>query len=240
MRNDPIARDSWRKLEKDIVQCELCPRLRVHCEEVARVRRRMYRDQKYWGRPIPSFGDPQATILMVGLAPAAHGANRTGRMFTGDRSGDWLYGALHRAGLASQAESISRSDGLKLDGVLISAAARCAPPANKPGKEELANCARFLDREFSLLKNLEVVVALGKIAWDTVLARSSRVAPDLMPRPKPKFGHCAATALVLNPGQAPMAVIGSYHPSQQNTQTGRLTQAMFDEVIERVKSEGFA
>jgi uracil-DNA glycosylase family 4 len=235
-----MVRDGWRKLEKDIVQCELCPRLRHHCEEIARVRRRMYQDQEYWGRPLPSFGDPRATILMVGLAPAAHGANRTGRMFTGDRSGDWLYGALHRAGLASQAESITRTDGLKLNGVLISAAARCAPPANKPGKEELANCASFLDREFALMKNLKVVVALGKIAWDTILARSSRVAPDLMPNPKPKFGHCAETALVLNSGQAPLCVIGSYHPSQQNTQTGRLTREMFDAMIARVKSEGSA
>ena len=149
------------------------------------MRRRAYRDQRYWGRPVPGFGDRRARILLLGLAPAAHGANRTGRMFTGDRSGDWLYGALHRAGLASQAQSRCRDDGLRLEGVFVTATCRCAPPANRPTPEEMSNCAPFLDREFELLDRLRVVVALGRIAWDAALRRSLREAADAMPRPRP-------------------------------------------------------
>ncbi len=227
------ARDSWRSLEQEIVDCRRCPRLRRHCLEVARVRRRMYRDQEYWGLPLPGFGDHAAPIVMVGLAPAAHGANRTGRMFTGDRSGDWLYGALHRAGLANRPESTWVNDGLKLDGVFISAAARCAPPLNKPTRAEIDNCAGFLDREFDLMKQVRVVVALGKIAWDAVLRRSAAVSPSTMPKPKPKFGHCSRTALPIRKGSGPVAILGSYHPSRQNTQTGRLTRPMFDQMIQK-------
>lgn len=232
--------DSWRRLERDIVACDKCPRLRKHCLEVARVRRRMYRDQEYWGLPLPGFGDRAAPIVMVGLAPAAHGANRTGRMFTGDRSGDWLYGALNRAGLANRPESTWVNDGLKLEGVFISAAARCAPPANKPTREEIDHCDGFLDREFDLLKQIRVVVALGKIAWDTVLRRSAAVAPGSMPKPRPKFGHCSETNLPIRQGAGPVAILGSYHPSQQNTQTGRLTRPMFDSMIHRAKQIAFS
>jgi uracil-DNA glycosylase family 4 len=233
-----VSRDSWRRLEQDIVDCDRCPRLRKHCREVARVRRRMYRDQEYWGLPLPGFGDHEAPIVMVGLAPAAHGANRTGRMFTGDRSGDWLYGALNRAGLANRRSSTWVNDGLKLDGVFISAAARCAPPANKPTREEIDRCAGFLDRELDLLKQVRVVVALGKIAWDAVLRRCSAIDPATMPKPKPKFGHCSETALPIRHGGAPVAILGSYHPSQQNTQTGRLTRPMFDRMIQKAMQLG--
>lgn len=228
-----MSTSAWKRLERDIVSCRRCPRLRTHCEEVARVRRRAYRDQEYWGRPVPGFGDTGATIVMVGLAPAAHGANRTGRMFTGDRSGDWLYGALHRLGAASRADSASRDDGLILQDVFITAACRCAPPANRPSREEMDRCAPFLDREFDLLDRATVVVALGGIAWDTVLRRSLRAAPDSVPRPRPKFGHGATMQLKLRQNGDAVPVLGSYHPSQQNTQTGRLTRPMFDRVLRK-------
>ena len=211
--------------------CNRCPRLREHCRQVARVRRRAYRDQTYWGRPVPAFGDREARILLVGLAPAAHGANRTGRMFTGDRSGDWLYAALHRAGLANQPESSHDTDGLALTDVMISATCRCAPPANKPTRQEMDNCEPFLDREFELLDRLAVVVALGRIAWDAVLRRVARVAAEELPTPRPAFGHGAEARLRLHRDRQPLWLVGSYHPSQQNTQTGRLTRPMFDAVI---------
>lgn len=222
---------SWDALEREIVACERCPRLRRHCRLVARERRRAYRDQDYWGRPVPGFGDRRARIVLLGLAPAAHGANRTGRMFTGDRSGDWLYGALHRAGLANRPEAESRDDGLELDGVFITAACRCAPPGNRPTPEELARCAPYLDRELEFLDRLEVAVALGKIAWDAALRRAARVEPGRLPRPRPAFAHGAETPLPLGAGRRPIWLIGSYHPSQQNTQTGRLTRSMLDAVI---------
>ena len=225
--------DRWQRLERSVVSCERCPRLIDHCREVARTRRRAYRDQLYWGRPVPGFGDRKARILMLGLAPAAHGANRTGRMFTGDRSGDWLYAALHRVGLANQAQSVGRDDGLKLRGVFISATCRCAPPANKPTAEEEANCAPYLDREFDLLDGLRVVVALGKIAWDAALRRVQRAAPEGLPRPRPRFAHGAECRLPFRTPSDPIWLVGSYHPSQQNTQTGRLTRAMFDRVMKR-------
>ena len=170
---------------------------------------------------------------MLGLAPAAHGANRTGRMFTGDRSGDWLYAALHRARLANQAEATNRADGLRLRDVLITATCRCAPPANKPTRDEITNCEPFLDREFDLLRRLRVTIALGRIAWDAALQRSARVAPDEFPKPRPAFGHGVETKLRLRHGGSPTWLLGSYHPSQQNTQTGRLTRPMFDRVIRR-------
>jgi uracil-DNA glycosylase family 4 len=226
-----VTGSAWDRLRRRIVGCQLCPRLREHCREVARIRRRAYRDETYWGRPVPGFGDPRARIVLVGLAPAAHGANRTGRMFTGDRSGDWLYGALHRHGAANQPESRDRGDGLELDDVYVTAACRCAPPGNRPLREEMDRCSRFLDREFDLLDRLNVVVALGGIAWDAVLRRSARVAPGAMPRPRPRFGHGATVRLQVRGEAEAVWVLGSYHPSQQNTQTGRLTRPMFDRVL---------
>lgn len=223
----------WTRLEREIVGCERCPRLRAHGREVARTKRRMYRNQTYWGRPVPGFGDRGGRILVVGLAPAAHGANRTGRMFTGDRSGEWLYGGLHRAGLASQAESVSRDDGMRLRDAFITAPCRCAPPANKPTAEELDRCRDYLDREFDLLGAVRVVVALGGIAWREVLRRARTIAPASVPRPLPRFGHGAETRVVVRHGEAPVTLLGSYHVSQQNTQTGRLTRRMFDRVIRR-------
>ena len=164
--------EDWSALERSVVRCRRCSRLRDHCREVARVKRRAYRDEPYWGRPVPGFGDRRARIVFVGLAPAAHGANRTGRMFTGDRSGDWLYAALHRAGLASRPESAHRDDGLTLRDAYVTAAGRCAPPGNRPLPVELERCSAFLDRELDLLDRARVVVALGGIAWDAVLRRT--------------------------------------------------------------------
>ena len=225
--------DGWRRLESSIVSCERCTRLVDHCQEVALTRRRAFRNQVYWGKPVPGFGDRQARILLLGLAPAAHGANRTGRMFTGDRSGDWLYGALHRAGLSNRPRSDGRDDGLELRGAFISATCRCAPPDNKPSTDEMANCESYLDREFELLAGLRVVVALGKIAWDASLRRVQRIAPGDLPRPKPRFSHGAECRLPFREGGTSIWLLGSYHPSQQNTQTGRLTREMFDSAIER-------
>lgn len=212
------------------MRCAACPRLRAHCAEVARVKRRAYRDETYWGRPVPGFGDRGARILFVGLAPAAHGANRTGRMFTGDRSGEWLYGALHRAGLANRPDSVRREDGLALRGAWISAVCRCAPPANKPTREEMERCARWLDEELELLADLRVVVALGKIAWDALIRRALALDAGRVPSPRPRFGHLAEMRLAL---PAPLPVVGSYHPSQQNTQTGTLTRPMLDRAMRR-------
>jgi len=193
----------------------------------------MYRDQEYWGRPVPGFGDEAAGIALVGLAPAAHGANRTGRMFTGDRSGDWLYGALHRVGLADRSTSTARDDGLELRGAFVTAAARCAPPGNRPTPAELESCAPFLDREVDLLAEVRIVVALGKIAWDAVIRRARRVAADRVPRPAPKFAHGAEAVVPAGPGRTDVRLLGSYHPSQQNTLTGRLTRPMLDRVLRR-------
>jgi uracil-DNA glycosylase family 4 len=225
--------DGWQRLERSIENCERCPRLRDHCREVARTRRRAYRDQVYWGKPVPGFGDHRARILFLGLAPAAHGANRTGRMFTGDRSGEWLYGALHRVGLSGRALSEGRGDGLTLRGAFISATCRCAPPANRPSREEMARCEPYLDREFELLGRLRVVVALGQIAWDAALRRAQRSSTEGLPRPRPRFGHGSTCRLPFREHEPPFWLLGSYHPSQQNTQTGRLTRAMFDRVMRR-------
>lgn len=224
---------AWVSLERTLIGCEACPRLVEHREEVARVKRRAYRNESYWGRPVPGFGDRRARILLLGLAPAAHGANRTGRMFTGDRSGDWLYAALKRLGLANQAESTDRDDGLSLSDVFISAVCRCAPPGNRPTPGEMQRCAIFLDREFDLLDRLRVTVALGKIAWDAALRHGERVAPGTLPRPRPVFGHGAEGSIVARAGRPPVVLLGSYHPSQQNTQTRRLTRPMTDAVLRR-------
>jgi uracil-DNA glycosylase family 4 len=217
-----------------VTACQLCPRLRDHCQEVARVRRRAYREQTYWGRPVPGFGDPRAWLLIVGLAPAAHGANRTGRMFTGDRSGDFLYAALHRAGLASQPHSVSKDDGLQLSGVYITAPCRCAPPENQPLPEELARCRPFLTRELALLTQVRVVLALGAIGFRAYLGEAAAQGCTL-PVPAPRFGHGVTVPLGARSGGWPV-LLASYHVSQQNTQTGKLTPAMFDEVLARART----
>jgi len=214
-------------LEAQIQGCRLCPRLVAWREEVARVKRRAYRDQVYWGRAVPGFGDPAARIVLVGLAPGAHGSNRTGRMFTGDRSGDFLYAALHRAGLASSPTSRERGDGLSLRGAFLTSACHCAPPANRVLEEELARCAPFLDAELALLGRSRVLVGLGAVGWGAILAHLERAGVPV-PRPRPRFAHGAEWAAPGGP-----ALLATYHPSQQNTQTGRLTAAMIDAVLRR-------
>ncbi len=214
----------WHELNQSIVGCDKCPRLRAYCQEVAQVKRRAYLDWQYWGLPVPNFGDDTARLLIVGLAPAAHGANRTGRMFTGDRSGEWLYRALHRAGLANQAEATSADDGLRLKGCAITAVCHCAPPQNRPSRDELAACREWLVSTFDLLP-IQVIVALGGIAFDAV-CQESRRRGWLTGRKRPKFGHGARTPLT-----AGRWLLGSYHPSQQNTFTGRLTEEMLDSVF---------
>ncbi len=219
------------ELDALVSLCRACPRLVTWRESVAREgRRRAFADQPYWGRPGPSFGDPEAEVLVVGLAPAANGTNRTGRMFTGDRSGDWLYAALHRAGYARLPTSVASGDGQVLTGMRIVAAVRCAPPANRPTTEEKAACAPWLDRDLVLsAPRLRSVLALGSIAWDATLAAAKRLG-WVVPQPKPRFGHAAVAALVTQGGRE-VRLVGSYHVSQQNTFTGRLTEAMLDEVV---------
>jgi uracil-DNA glycosylase family 4 len=210
-------------LSSAIESCSRCPRLRDHCLTVAREKRRAYLDETYWGKPVPGFGDISAPLWIIGLAPGAHGANRTGRVFTGDRSGDFLFAALHRAGLANQPTSTSRDDGLTLRDCYISAAVRCAPPGNKPTPGEAANCAPFLDAEWKLLKNKKTILALGRFAWDAAVAVARRQGGSF---DAADFGH--GQTIALGPE---LRLIGSYHVSQQNTFTGRLTPEMFDAVI---------
>ena len=217
------------ELQARIVSCRACPRLVAWRESVARAKRAAFSDETYWGRPLPSFGDPGARLLIVGLAPAAHGGNRTGRIFTGDRSGDWLFGSLFRTGWANQPTSIHREDGLALHGAYIAAAVRCAPPANKPTTDERDRCLGYLVRELELLSEVRVVVALGSFAWDALL----RVAAHLdlvVPKPKPRFGHLAEVDL------GRFTLVGSSHPSQQNTFTGKLTEPMLDRVFLRART----
>jgi len=224
-----------QELAAKICACRACPRLVAWREEVARTRRAAYAEQEYWGRPVPGFGDPEAELLVLGLAPAAHGANRTGRVFTGDRSGDFLFAALHRLGLANQAASVSVDDGLRLRRTWVSAAVRCAPPANRPTPAERDTCAPWLDRELDLLApRLRSVVVLGAFGWGAGLPALAR-AGWVVPSPRSRFGHGAE--VVLPPrdgsGRRPLRLLGSYHVSQQNTFTGRLTPAMLDDVLSR-------
>ncbi len=214
-------------LEQFIPRCRRCPELRRYCGQVAAEKRRAFQDWTYWGKPVPGFGDRRARILIVGLAPAAHGANRTGRMFTGDRSGDFLYAGLHRAGLANQSRATHRGDGLRLSGVYITAALRCAPPGNKPTARQLANCRSYLIEELAVLPPA-VTVCLGAVAWTAVLAVLRDTGCEL-PRPKPKFAHGAVCPLHTT------TLVGCYHVSQQNTFTGRLTERMLDDVLRRAK-----
>jgi uracil-DNA glycosylase family 4 len=220
-----------RELGVQVSECRRCPRLVAWREQVACERRAAFAQQQYWGRPVPGFGDPDARVLLLGLAPAAHGANRTGRMFTGDRSGDFLYAALWRCGLANQPSSRERDDGLRLSGAWITAAVRCAPPANRPQPSERDNCLAWSVRELRLLADARVFVCLGAFAWDAAL-RTIHAASDTrltLPRPRPRFSHGAELAL------AGYRLLGCYHPSQQNTFTGRLTEPMIDTVLERAR-----
>ncbi len=227
-RSDPGGGPAMRleALTEEVVHCRLCPRLVAWRERVAAEKRAAFADQDYWGRPVPGFGDPEAAILIVGLAPAAHGGNRTGRIFTGDRSGDFLFASLHRVGLANQPTSVGRHDGLRLRNAYIAAVVRCAPPANRPTPVERDTCLPYLAREMALLSGLRVAVALGSFAWDGVF-RTGEAAGWPAPRPRPRFGHGFETAV------GPLRVIGSFHPSQQNTFTGRLTPEMLDAALHR-------
>jgi uracil-DNA glycosylase family 4 len=217
------------QLQDKIVRCRLCPRLVRWREKVAREKTARFRDWKYWGKPNPSFGDPNARLLLVGLAPAAHGGNRTGRMFTGDRSGDWLYRTLHKFGFADQPTSISRDDGLKLSDSYITATCRCAPPANKLLPQEILNCRLFLLREIEFLKKVRVVVGLGKVGFDNAFNAYRELGLTTL-KTRPKFAHGAVCKL-----NERVTLVGSFHPSQQNTFTGKLTQAMFDAVFSQAK-----
>ncbi len=234
MTASPLAR-----LESRVVACRACPRLVEWREETARTKRRAYRDETYWGKPVPAFGDADARLVIVGLAPAAHGGNRTGRMFTGDSSGDWLYDAIHAHGFASQASSTSQDDGLSLTDTFITAAARCAPPDNRPTPEEFAACRPFLVGELGLLSEARVVVALGALAWEHAF-RAYEERGGHVKSPRPKHGHGVEVALdgiagdTFAAGQV-ITVLGSYHPSRQNTQTGRLTRPMLYAVFARAR-----
>ncbi len=223
-----VTDSKLHRLNKEIISCRKCPRLVVWREEVARVKVARFRDSDYWGKPVTGFGDPEARVLIVGLAPAAHGANRTGRMFTGDRSGEWLYGTLHKFGYANQPTSSSKDDGLRLKNCYITAVVRCAPPDNKPSKVELQNCRPYLLNELTIFKNLRVVVALGKIAFDMTVNSLEELGVKSFER-RPKFGHGAQFRI-----DEKMTLIASYHPSQQNTFTGKLTRKMFEDIFRTV------
>jgi uracil-DNA glycosylase len=227
LRSDD-ARAALAQLDAEVVACRRCPRLVAWRERVAAEKRAAFADETYWGRPITGFGDPAARILVLGLAPAAHGGNRTGRVFTGDRAGDWLFASMWRCGLANQPQSRSRDDGLELRGAYVTAAVRCAPPANKPLPAERSNCAPYLERELSLLTEVRVVVCLGLFAWEAAL-RTRAALGEPTPRPKLRFGHGAELPAERWP------LLGCYHPSQQNTFTGRLTEPMIDAVFLRAR-----
>jgi len=229
MRPMPEASSPLRVLNEEIVCCRKCPRLVKYREKVARDKRRAYRDWEYWGKPVPGFGDVQAELLILGLAPAAHGANRTGRMFTGDRSGDFLYGALHKAGFANQPASLNRHDGLELQHAYIAAACRCAPPDNKPLPREVSNCRSYLERELEILKP-KAILALGRIAWDAYL-EILKQRGIIASRTPYKFAHGAEAEVAAGTPR----LFAVYHPSQQNTQTGRVTPAMYSKVLLRIR-----
>ena len=222
-----VGRDSLERIRDDVVTCRLCPRLVEWREQVAREKVARFADQVYWGRPVPGWGDPDAAVLILGLAPAAHGGNRTGRIFTGDRSGDFLFASLHRTGFANQPTSVSVDDGLRLRDVYIAAVNRCAPPANKPTPEERDRCLPYLEREIRALTSLRVIVALGAFAWDGALRALGALGHAVKPRPR--FGHLAEVRV------GPFVLLGCFHPSQQNTFTGKLTAAMLNEVFERAR-----
>ena len=225
-------RDRWVRAERintEVISCHACPRLVKWREEVALKKRAAYAEEDYWGRPVPGFGDPEARLLIVGLAPGAHGANRTGRMFTGDRSGDWLYGALHRAGFANQPESAFLEDGLALDDCYITAAVRCAPPGNKPTTTERDACRPFLEEELKVLDRVRVIVALGKFAFDQ-LWRILQHSGEPLPSPRTTFRHGLEVAV-----RPELSLLASFHPSQQNTFTGKLTEEMFHQVWTRAR-----
>jgi len=223
-----MSREALERITREVVVCRACPRLVDWREEVAREKVARFADQEYWGRPVPAFGDPDARVLILGLAPAAHGGNRTGRIFTGDRSGDFLFASLHRTGFANRPTSIARDDGLELSGAYVSAVNRCAPPANKPLPEERDRCLPFLEREIAALGSLCAVVALGAYAWDGALRALAALGVDI--RPKPRFGHAAEAAVGSH------TLIGCFHPSQQNTFTGKLTPSMLDDVMIRART----
>ena len=229
MAKDSRRRSQICRSQKEIETCRLCPRLTVYREFIARTKVRRFRDQAYWGRPVPSLGALNARLLIVGLAPAAHGGNRTGRVFTGDRSGDWLYRALHRFGFANQPQSIDRNDGLRLIDCYITAAVHCAPPDNKPTPEEFTNCQPYFLEELERLRNVRVIIPLGMIAFKTYFAGRKKLGRT-NPSRLPEFTHGGVTAL-----EGGVTVVSSYHPSQQNTQTGKLTEAMFDEVFRKAR-----
>ncbi len=218
------------RVERRVVACRQCPRLNAHCERVAREKVARFRHWRYWGRPVPGFGDPEPRLLVVGLAPAAHGGNRTGRIFTGDESGNWLYAALHRARFANQPTSTDRHDGLRLRYAFVTAVARCAPPANRLTPAEVAACRMHLLAELALFRRLRVVVVLGKVAHDGFLA-AERARGAIVPRPMPRFGHGAEHQL-----PSGLVLLCSYHPSQQNTFTGKLTRPMLDGVFGRARA----
>jgi uracil-DNA glycosylase len=223
-----VSADSLKRLCQEVVVCGRCPRLVAWREETARVKRAAYADEEYWARPLPGFGDPAARVVVLGLAPAAHGGNRTGRIFTGDRSGDWLFAALWRAGFANQPRSVSRDDGLRLSDCYVTAAVRCAPPGNRPLPSERDNCQEYLVRELTLLGRARVIMCLGSFAWDVALRALAALGVPAV-RPRPRFGHGATVAL------GRFTLLGSYHPSQQNTFTGKLTASMLDEVLARAR-----
>ena len=220
--------DELAALAAEVVECRRCPRLVAWREEVARTKTARFAHQAYWGRPVPGWGDPRARIMVVGLAPAAHGGNRTGRIFTGDRSGDFLFASLHRAGLSNRPTSVARDDGLRLLGVYVGAVNRCAPPSNRPTPLERDTCLPYLERELALLADVRTIVVLGAFAWDGVLRALAALGHAASPRPR--FGHLAEAAV------GSYTILGSFHPSQQNTFTGKLTPAMFDEVWARARA----
>ena len=241
------ASESLAAIASDVVACRLCPRLRRHCEMVARTKRRAFRTEEYWGKPVPGFGDPEARLWILGLAPAAHGANRTGRMFTGDSSGDWLFAALHETDFAHLASSASRHDGQRLTAAYISAVVRCAPPDNKPAPREIDACSDFSIRELAALRHVQVLLCLGSIAFAAAL-RLLQGAGYEVPRPRPRFAHGAeyvlrsqaTTTAASSPScplpPRPLLVLASYHPSRQNTQTGRLTRPMWQAIFRRIRA----